>query len=204
LVRDRANGARSFNIARATVLSFLKDQVGKRDERYLAVQYDIPPMPHRAKRTSGLTPEEAREVAEQLDPLAARIWWGLCMTGMRPSEFWGEWEIEGNTMRVRGTKTANAERVIPLLYPVAKPGLTYRQFNRRLEKLEQPVRARTGRKCFARWMNEAGIPRTRRRAYLGHAAREDVTDRYEGYSPEEYLDEDRQRLRAFIGAPPSL
>ncbi len=53
-------------------------------------------------------------------------------------------------------------------------------------------------------MNEAGIPRTRRRAYLGHAAREDVTDRYEGYSPEAYLDEDRQRLRDFIGAPPSL
>ena len=59
-------------------------------------------------------------------------------------------------------------------------------------------------KCFARWMNEAGVPRTRRRAYLGHATREDVTDRYEGYSPEKYFDEDRQRLRTFIGAPPSL
>ncbi len=81
---------------------------------------------------------------------------------------------------------------------------TYRQFNRRLEKLNLPVRARTGRKCFARWMNEARIPRTRRRAYLGHAAREDVTDRYEGYSPEQYFDEDRRRLRNFIGASPSL
>lgn len=202
--KDRAKGARSFNIARATVLSFLKDQVGKRDERYLSVQYDIPPLSHRAKRTTGLTPDEAREVAEQLDPLAARAWWGLCTTGMRPSEFWGEWEIEGNTIRVKGTKTENAERVIPLPYPVSRPGLTYRQFNRRLEKLELAVRARSGRKCFARWMNEAGIPRTRRRAYLGHAAREDVTDRYEGYSPEKYLDDDRERLRDFIGAQPGL
>ncbi len=89
------------------------------------------------------------------------------MTGMRPSEFWGDWGIEGNLVRVNGTKTENAERVVPLLYPVIKPSLTYRQFNRRLEKLSLPVRARTGRKCFARWMNEAGIPRTRRRAYLG-------------------------------------
>ena len=111
---------------------------------------------------------------------------------------------QGNLVRVNGTKTENAERVVPLLYPVTKPSLTYRQFNRRLEKLNLPVRARTGRKCFARWMNEAGIPRTRRRAYLGHATREDVTDRYEGYSPEAYLEEDRQRLRDFIGATPSL
>ena len=111
---------------------------------------------------------------------------------------------QGNLVRVNGTKTENAERVVPLLYPVTKASLTYRQFNRRLEKLNLPVRARTGRKCFARWINEAGIPRTRRRAYLGHATREDVTDRYEGYSPEKYLEEDRQRLRNFIGAPPSL
>ena len=202
--RDKARGSRSFNIARATVLSFLKDRVGKRDERYLSAQYDVPAMPHRAKRTIGVTPDEARDVAEQLEPLVARIWWSLCVTGMRPSEFWGDWGIEGNLVRVNGTKTENAERVVPLLYPVTKPSLTYRQFNRRLEKLNLPVRARTGRKCFARWMNEAGIPRTRRRAYLGHATREDVTDRYEGYSPEKYLEEDRQRLRNFIGAPPSL
>ncbi len=126
------------------------------------------------------------------------------MTGMRPSEFWGDWEVEGNTVRVHGTNTKNAERIIPLLYPIVQPALTYRQFNRRLEKVCASVRARAGRKCLARWMNEAGIPRTRRRAYLGHAAREDVTDRYEGYSPEQYLEEDRRRLRNFIGAPPSL
>ena len=61
-----------------------------------------------------------------------------------------------------------------------------------------------GRKCFARWMNEAGIPRTRRRAYLGHAAREDVTDRYEGYSPDKYLEADRKTLRALIGKAPNM
>ncbi len=182
----------------------MKDQVGKSDERYLRVQYDVPALPHRTKHTIGLSPNDARSVAEELEPLVARIWWSLCVTGMRPSEFWGDWEIEGNLVRVNGTKTENAERLIPLLYPVVKPALTYRQFNRRLEKLSASVRARAGRKCFARWMNEAGIPRTRRRAYLGHATREDVTDRYEGYSPEQYFDKDRRRLRDFIGASPSL
>ncbi len=68
---------------------------------------------------------------------------------------------------MNGTKTEHAERVIPMLYPVVKPSLTYRQFNRRPEKLKMPVRARAGRKCFAHWMNEAGIPRTRRRARSG-------------------------------------
>ncbi len=69
--------------------------------------------------------------------------------------------------RLERDKTESAQRLVPLVYPVTKLSLTYRQFNRRLEKLSLPVRARTGRKCFARWMNEAGIPRTRRRAYLG-------------------------------------
>jgi hypothetical protein len=31
-----------------------------------------------------------------------------------------------------------------------------------------------------------------------------VTDRYEGYAPDQYLDEDRERLRGFIGAAPGL
>ena len=48
-------------------------------------------------------------------------------------------EVRGNVVRVNGTKTEHAERVIPLLYPVVKPSLTYRQFNRRLEKLNMPV-----------------------------------------------------------------
>jgi hypothetical protein len=51
----------------------------------------------------------------------------------------GECEIEDKTVRVKGTKTAHAELFIHLLYPVAKPGLTYWQLNRRLEKLKAPV-----------------------------------------------------------------
>ena len=57
-----------------------------------------------------------------------------------------------------------------------------------------PYRAR---KTFARWMEDAGIPRVRRQMYLGHG-KQDVTDRYERYQVDEFLREDARLLRALL------
>lgn len=57
-----------------------------------------------------------------------------------------------------------------------------------------PYRAR---KTFARWAEEAGIARTRREMYLGHARR-DVTDRYERYEVTAFLRDDAGKMRALL------
>lgn len=57
-----------------------------------------------------------------------------------------------------------------------------------------PYRAR---KTFARWAEDAGIPRVRRLVYLGHES-QDVQDRYERYQVTEFLREDAQRMRALL------
>jgi hypothetical protein len=46
-------------------------------------------------------------------------------------------------------------------------------------------------------MEEAGIPRTRRRLYLGHGAK-DVTDLYEVHDVTAYLAEDAARLGRYL------
>jgi hypothetical protein len=57
-----------------------------------------------------------------------------------------------------------------------------------------PYRAR---KTFARWAEDAGVPRVRRLMYLGHG-KQDVTDRYERYQVQEFLREDARRMRALL------
>jgi hypothetical protein len=47
-------------------------------------------------------------------------------------------------------------------------------------------------------MEQAGIPRTRRRLYLGHGVRS-VTDLYERHQVDAFLADDAAKLRAFLG-----
>jgi integrase len=71
---------------------------------------------------------------------------------------------------------------------------------------ENKVRERSGgsvtvydlRRTYANWLEAAGIPRTRRRMYLGHGAR-DVTDLYESHEVKAFLVEDAAKLRRFVG-----
>ncbi len=51
------------------------------------------------------------------------------------------------------------------------------------------------------WLEGAGIPRTRRKLYMGHG-KTDVTDLYERHDVERFLAEDGEKLRTYLGAGP--
>jgi|SRR6185312_6934212 len=53
------------------------------------------------------------------------------------------------------------------------------------------------RRTYANWLEAAAVPRTRRRLYLGHGAR-DVTDLYEAHEVAAFLAEDAARLRRYV------
>ena len=57
------------------------------------------------------------------------------------------------------------------------------------------------RRTYSHWMELAAIPRTRRRMYMGHAAK-DVTDLYEEHEVTAFLEEDAAKLRAFLKLDP--
>lgn len=58
------------------------------------------------------------------------------------------------------------------------------------------------RRTSSKWLELSGIPRTRRRMYMGHGAK-DVTDLYERSEVTNYLVEDAKKLRAFLGINPA-
>src|SRR5260370_550934 len=77
-----------------------------------------------------------------------------------------------------------------------RPELTRWGFTSALRRIGlTPYQAR---KTFDRWLQAAGIPRVRRKRYLGHGKR-DVTDDYEFYEVTEYLRDDAAKLRAALG-----
>jgi integrase len=54
------------------------------------------------------------------------------------------------------------------------------------------------RKTFARWLEDAQIPRARREVYRGHGKR-DIGDVYERYEVADYLRGDAEKMRAQLG-----
>lgn len=143
------------------------------------------------------------------------IFWALCTTGMRPREYFGKaWSLHPHAqpyyIDIRGTKTKSAKRKIPLIEAsIAKPSIAYTTFSRIFREIVEPFgRTSSGelrwtlydaRRTYAVWAEAAGIPRSRRRYYMGHS-KEDMTAHYEQTKMEDIFMEDAVALRRYIPA----
>lgn len=210
--------ARSFNLDLAYASAFARDSFGKRSALYLDVRDIEPKKATKAPERRPLTPDEVLTLAETFD----RIWKGrrgsrgdevlaMVLTGMGPSEYWGQWAVRGSYVHIDGTKRAGRVRDIPKLFPCAlydretipKPTITPSSFARALTI----ARVATGidctpydlRRTFGNWLEQAGILRSRRKQYLGHAVG-DVTERYERHDVTRYLIEDATTVRTWLAA----
>lgn len=198
LLRDKLSGRhpRSFNLARAAAQAFVKSTLRKSHPIYAAIT-DIEPLP--------VVPQRKKHpaTAEELGLIAGRMprqyhlpMIGMAVTGMGPSEFWGSWEVRTDRILIHGTKRAGRERFVPLFQPIFPPTIKYAAFRRGLAKYSD-LKPYDLRRTYANWLEAAGIPRTRRKLYLGHGAR-DVTDLYEWQQVEEFLAEDAKRLEEYV------
>jgi hypothetical protein len=127
----------------------------------------------------------------------------MALTGMRPTEFerglWERCDATGH-LRILGTKTRNAVRVIPLIIWMEPEVRTLGNLQMRLVNLRPTtvVRARDFRRTSAVWYEQAGVPRSRYSYYLGHGPK-DMTALYESRVPtKDELDADRATLLAWM------
>jgi integrase len=209
--RERCAGhAPSFRLARAAALSFLRHSFGEGRHHDLWVQVSAIPL-IRPKKPKKEKPEYSadfcRAVAVRLGQNGA-TWWAMCITGMNPKEYWGEWSVRSDRIRIHGTKRAGRDRIVPLLWRPVKPSISYEGFKTALQRIRPALREeyeidvtpKSGRDAFAQWMVAAGIPAPRRDMYLGHGARK-VQDVYERHEVTGYLKRDAERMRDVIGEP---
>lgn len=198
LLRARLLGRpRSFNAILMTCRALLRDACGERSalyERLAAVKA----LPYTAKRVHPFTRGEIRAVMDWLGPVRGRMLWTLCLTGMRPGEYWGRWEVDGGLIRVHGTKTKGSDRIVPLIEEPVRPECSYHAFRQHLAQYpEGRVRVYRSRHTYAHWLERARVPRTRLRLYMGHSSR-DITDEYLWHEVVAFTRKDAERVRAFL------
>ncbi len=189
---------RAFNMARTACQGLLRDTMGKRHELYGQVA-DVQKLTETPRQGNPQSPEDAREIRLELGR-HGDTWWSLCCTGMRPKEYWdGRWRVGPNYVQVDGTKTKASKRKVPRLWTPTPPSTeTLNGFAQALRKVRTDVKPYDARKTFAGWMEEAGISRSRRRQYMGHQVG-DVTEIYERVELARFLEEDADRLKAYLG-----
>ena len=197
---QRADQRTTFNRIRAAAQAFVRDVLGPAHRLYSQVRA-VRKLTETPRKGNPLTVDGVRALGAVLEAHTTALW-ALCLTGMRRSEYWGRWEASEDRVYIHGTKTAAAERVVPLVFPIARAHTSYWGFAQALRKQTSGfTRVHDLRKTFSHWCESAGIPRTRRRLYLGHGRR-DVTDLYEEHDVRAFLHVDGERLRQFIdGAP---
>ena len=118
---------------------------------------------------------------------------------------WGTWDVTGDRVVIGGTKTAAARRVVPLIYRPARPTMAYSTFYHALRGLtDGALNVHDLRKTYQRWLEDAGVPDWRISLYAGHAkgGRDLATIYRKPRDLTRLLNEDAERVRAWLGDPP--
>jgi integrase len=202
---QKAKHPRSFNLAKAATQAFVKSKLKRNHPLYFAVMAveGLRQKPQRERH-----PMTGREFVELSDKLRGSsgvnhmMAWTMAMTGMGPGEYWGEWKEETyERIHIYGTKRKGRDRLVPYLSNVCmavRPQGTYKAFRELLSKKSDGlITPYDFRRTYANWLEAAGIPRTRRKLYLGHGA-SDVTDLYERHEVDRFISEDRRRLMDYV------
>jgi integrase len=158
------------------------------------------PFDTKARKRKG-NPQSVKQIlalVPKLSPKYQQVVWSLFISGMGTKEYLGAWEVKDGALYVHGTKRASRDRVIPLVEHPIRHHIHGRSFAQVLDRASGgKVQPYDLRRSFAKLMEDAGISRTRRRMYMGHAVG-DVTEGYERHEVDEYLAADAQRLRQHI------
>lgn len=190
---------RTFNLCRSAALAFVRSTLKRSHPLYGAVQ-SVDPRPVKASRTHApRTVEEMRSLFPNPDSdLVDGIAWGMATTGMGPGEYWGDWSVRPDRIHIEGTKREGRVRDVPLVQRPVVPSIHRRTFEDKLRERSRDFTVYDLRRTYATWMEDAQIPRTRRKLYMGHG-KADITDLYEKREVTAFLATDAAKLRDFIG-----
>jgi integrase len=194
---------RSFNLAKNAASAFVRGTLKKSHPLYLAVQAVEVRKVGAPRERHPLSVEQMRNLFPDPDTNAVdAIAWGMATTGMGPKEYWGRWSVRDDRIHIHGTKRAGRVRDVPRVMVPAEPRMHRRTFENKVRERVPGITVYDLRRTYANWMESAGIPRTRRKLYMGHAAG-DVTGLYELHEVTAFLADDAEKLRAMLKLQPT-
>lgn len=194
-----AKHQRSFNLARAAALAFVRGTLKKAHPLWAAVAAVEPRKVVRQRQGQPLSIRQMRSFfpnpeTDNVDAIA----WTLALTGMGLQEYWGRWAVGDGRVHIEGTKRRGRVRDVPLVRVPAVPMMHRQTFEKKFrERFSGRITPYDLRRTFAHWLEIAGVIRTRRRIYMGHGTG-DVTGLYERHEVADYLATDAERLRDLV------
>jgi hypothetical protein len=203
-----------FNRIRATALAFIRDTL-KRSHHLYGEVMDVPLLkekkaPRRQPQTWAQLAAHA-ETMNKENPRFRVALWAMALCGMGPKEYFVDgFLVLADRVKVGGQKRRGRIRDVPAVrteYFTRKVPSATVGAEREMRVFGEKLLEKCGihpydlRRTYANWMEAAGIPRTRRRLYIGHA-RKDTTDIYEEHEVTAFLADDARRLEAYLATAP--
>ncbi len=188
--------APTFRLAKAAAQAFVKSKLTKAHPMYFQVMaVEGLRVVSKMKKTP-LLPDELMPLLDKMPVKYRDMARAMALTGMGPGEYWGDWVAGAAFVAIHGTKREGRERVVPTIESPSPARTEYRAFRNKLREVCD-LAPYDLRRSYANLLEEAGIPRTRRKMYLGHGAR-DVTDLYERKEIARFIEQDRKRLQRYV------
>ena len=202
--------ARTFNQVKSTAQAFVRDELGIDHALWKSVA---------AVRSLSVTPTRKRNpqsipalfaIAERMPAPWGTMALQMACSGMGTKEYLTDgWDIGPDRVFIHGVKRESRDRTVPLvqrdvmkLGDVRPEGMSAERASRLLNRALKTasgdtVRAYDLRRTFSNLLEAAQIPRTRRRLYMGHGAK-DVTDLYEQHEVSAFLADDAAAIERYI------
>ena len=172
---------RAFDVAKCACQSYIRNTMGRNNHLYLAIS-DFSKLESKPKNpTRALEWSEVLTIMERLPEKYATMFWTLVITGMRTDEYFiDKWELKGDRIHVKGTKTRASNRMIPRVIEPVPHLTTKKHFSAALKKAwpDERISPYITRKTHAKMLRDAGIFGQCRRMYMGHGS-ETQTEYYE-------------------------
>lgn len=196
-----AEHPRSFNLLRAAVSAFVRDTLSRAHPLYASCTAVPTRTVKRKRKGRPLSVEQLQNYFgfPAAEPVGEIAWW-MATTGMGAQEFWGEWSVnrDASCIHIEGTKREGRVRDVPLVLLPARPAVHRQTFEKKFrDRTMRAFQPYDLRRTYANLLELAGIPRTRRRLYMGHGA-SSVTDLYEHHEVRRFLIEDADRLAKIL------
>jgi integrase len=201
------DGLSMHSIFKEMVLVRLALKLAKADGRWDGIVADVVPTvdAEYKPRERWMTVKEAKALRKQLEA-HRRLWLNVALySGARKSEVetlaWADVDFDLGVIRVRGTKTEDADRTIPLAGElrailerakkkhrvgtvVAAWGNVIRDLKAACRRAGiEPVTPNDCRRTLASWMAQAGVPERHIAEWLGHGSEEMVRRVYAKVNP---------------------
>jgi hypothetical protein len=193
---------RTFNLARAAVMAFVRDVLGKRHALYAQVA-DVRVLARVGPRRQGrpFTVAGLRAHMAAMPSGMGMASWTMAVTGMGPKEYFRDgFTVQADRVLIHGQKREGRERVIPRAARIEAPSVSRETWRRAFKRVSPERQPYDLRRTFPALMLLAGIPANRRRAYMGHGART-MTELYEDAEVTQWLVEDAAALARVLGEP---